>query len=218
MNFPSTVSVLEEGLMIDGRGPYLPVGDDTFRREDDATGVRRVAFSFDGQIYAQTLHHFPGLDVAPRVEGLHPGMLIMPLLIGMAALSTGMLCVFYPCGQTDRTGMSRLKWLPTVMIGTLVLGLLAVLAGHPPEEDFFFGIGRSFLHPWRFVTFLVTINAVALATVLLVIANLQAWSAQYWARGWIGVIVRGHFAVVTFVWIIAMPLFAMLNLIGWNWP
>lgn len=218
MNFPSTVTVVEGGLMIDGRGPYLPVGNDTFRREDDQTGTRRVAFTFDGQANAQMLHFFPGLDVAPRVDGLHPGMLIMPFLAGLAALFAGVLCVFYPYGRTGRSTMTRLKWLPPAMIATLVLGLLAVVAGHPPEEDFFFGIGRSFQHPWRFVIFLLAINAVAAATALLVLANLRAWSGQYWARGWVGVVVRGHFAMVTLGWIAVMPLFAMLNLIGWNWP
>ena len=114
--------------------------------------------------------------------------------------------------------MARMKWLPPVMIATLIAGLLAVVAGHLPEEDFFFGIGRSFLHPWRFTLFVLATNAVAVMTLVLIWTNLRAWQGQYWARGWVGGMVKGHFALVTLGWVAILPLFALLNLIGWNWP
>jgi CubicO group peptidase (beta-lactamase class C family) len=218
MNFPTTVTVGEEGLMLDGRGPYLPIGNDTFQREDDETGVRRVAFSLDRQGQAQILHYFPGLDVALRVEGVHPGTLLMPFLAGLAAAFAGVFSIFYPYGQTGRSTMTRLKWLPPAMIGSFLLGLVAVIAGHPPEEDFFFGIGRSYQHPWRFVVFIIAINGIVLATAILVVTNLRAWSGQYWGGGWLGVIARCHFALVTVGWLAMVPLFAILNFIGWNWP
>jgi CubicO group peptidase (beta-lactamase class C family) len=218
MNFPRTVIAAEDGLMIDGRGPYLPIGNDTFQRADDSTGVRKVAFSFDGENRAQNMHGFPGLDVEHRVTGLHPGVLMPPFLIGMALLASGLLCMFYPYGRGGRSIMTRFKWLPPAMFLTLLLGLLAVIAGHAPEEDLFFGIGRSYQQPWRFTALILAINGVFVASLIMVYVAVKSWPGQYWARGWIGAIIRGHFALVTAGWLAVMPLFAMLNLIGWHWP
>ena len=224
MNFPDTVTVVENGLMISGRGPYLPIGNDTFQREDDTGGVRRVAFTFEGQPVAQLMHPFPGLDVSHRTNGPHPGQTIMPLLVGLPLLLSGLLCAFYPygpagpTGRPARTAMSRMKWLPPVMFLVLVGGLLAVIAGHPPEEDFFFGIGRSFNQPWRFVSLIIAVNATAIGSLALVWITFCAWPGRYWARGWLGWLVRGHFTLVTLGWLAVMPFFAIINLLGWHWP
>lgn len=224
MNYPDTVTAVETGLMISGRGPYLPVGNDTFQRADDSGGVRRVAFSFDGQPVAQRLHPFPGLDVSHRTNGPHPGQTIMPLLIGLPLLLSGLLCAFYPYGQAGplgrpvRTVMTRMKWLPPLMVTTLVAGLLAVIVGHPPEEDFFFGIGRSFNHPWRFTSFILAVNATALGALMLVWTAIRSCPGRYWARGWLGWLLRGHFTLVALGWLAVMPFFAITNVLGWHWP
>ena len=218
MNYPYSVEAVEGGLMINSVGPYISIGDDTFQREDDEIGVRRKSFSFNGESAAQILHAYPGLDVAPRVDGIHPRLLLPPFLIGMILLASGLFSVFYPNRSTDEIGLSRLKWLPPVMLLTFILGLLAVISGHPPEEDFFFGIGRSYQHPWRFTLFLLATNAIAIGTLVLIWTNFRAWQHQYWAEGWVGVLLRGHFALVTAGWIAVLPLLSLLNLIGWNWP
>lgn len=216
MNFPRTVTAAADGLMINGRGPYRPIGNDTFQRDDDPAGVRRVAFTFSGQAQAQDLHPFPGLDVAHRTEGLHPGVAVKILLIGLPLALSGLLCVFYP---RTRTGSRRiLKWVPPLMIVALLGGVLAVIAGHPPEEDPFFGIGRSFDHPWRFATLIAVVNGLALLSGFLAWSAIGVWRERRWGTGWRGRIARIHFCLVSFGWLALLPFFHVTRLLGWHWP
>jgi CubicO group peptidase (beta-lactamase class C family) len=216
MNFPRTVTAGAEGLMINGKGPYRPIGNDTFQRDDDPAGVRRVAFTFSGREQAQDLHPFPGLDIAHRVRGLHPGVAVKILLVGLPLVLSGLLCVFYP--RTRARLRRRLKWLPPLMIIALLGGLLAVLAGHPPEEDPFFGIGRSFDHPWRFATLIAVVNGLALVSIFQAWSAVRIWRVRHWGVGWGGRIARIHYSLVALGWLALLPFFYVTRLLGWHWP
>jgi len=217
-NFPDTVTAVPDGIMINGKGPYLPTGNDTFRRRDDSAGVRRVAFSFDGEDHAQVLHQFPGLDVSHRTTGFHPGRTILPLFMGLPLLLSGLLCAFYPSGPVGRSRFVRMKWAPPAMVAVLVAGLLSVTTGYPPEEDFFFGIGRSFNHPWRFTILILAANAVSVASLFMVWGTIRAWRGQLWGKGWIGWLTRSHFTLVALGGLGLIPFFLATNLLGWHWP
>lgn len=217
-NFPDTVTAVSDGIMINGKGPYLPIGNNTFQRRDDSSGVRRVAFSLDGDDRAQVLHRFPGLDVSYRTTGFHPGQTILPLLIGLPLLLSGLLCAFYPYGPVGRSRLARMKWAPPAMVAVLVVGLLSVTLGYPPEEDFFFGLGRSFNHPWRFAVLILAANAVSIAALFLVWGAVRAWRSRLWGEGWVGWLTRGHFTLVALGSLGLIPFLAVTNLLGWHWP
>jgi len=217
-NFPDTVTAVPGGIMINEKGPYLPIGNDTFQRRDDLAGVRRVAFSFRGQDRAQVLHRFPGLDVSYRTTGFHPGQTILPLLLGLPLLLSGLLCAIYPISPIGRSGFARMKWAPAAMVAVLVVGVLSVTAGHPPEEDFFFGIGRSFSNPWRFTILILAANAVSMGALFLVWGAVRAWLIQLWGEGWVGRLARSHFTLVAVGSLGLIPFFMVTNLLGWHWP
>lgn len=212
-----TLSEDGDGLMIAGRGPFKPIGEDLFW-SDAYPGAPLDGLFLDSPIYnfarneaGEVEYLVPqiGFDAwvksdpmqNPKFLGAVWGMMFVFLL-------TAIVSVFYP----RIPGHPWAKWLPALALAALLAQAATLLFGYAPGEvlldEVFFGEKTRFV--W------LTVASIMFALVALALARhvWLAWRERFWKGRILGAAMRVHYTLLGLAALLLIPVFASLSMFG----
>ena len=206
-----------EGLMIAGRGPYKPIGDDSFWN-DSYQGAPLNGLFIDAPLF-----NF-GRNQAGEVEYLTPqigfdawvksGPMQNPQFLGLAwgmlllFLLTALVSIFYP--RID--GRPLAKWLPAMALALLLAQIATLLFGYAPGETLLDEV--IFGHKGRFALFTAWSILFAIIALALGWHVWLAWRESFWHVRRLGALMRVHYSLLGLAAVLLVPVFAALRLFG----
>lgn len=206
----------DEGILLNGIGPYTSIGPGVFWRADmqvplHATFLDSPLVNFVREEHGEVdyLTTQIGFDVWRKAGPFaNPGTYAALLGASILVLLTGIATLFFPKVPGRRVA----KWLPPAMLVLIVAMPVLLLAGRSDGNtvvnDLFFG------HRGRFAGLAVLANlAVACGLYLAWHAGL-AWRERYWSGNRFGTAFRLHYSLLGLGALLAIPALIYFNLAG----
>jgi hypothetical protein len=215
------VTASDDGLMVNGRGPYRPVGGNVYWNGDDETPLDGSfldtpiwAFARDaetGAIYAS-----PRLAIDPFVK---TGPLDDPALFAsllpfiLLALVTGLLAIFW---RRRRMRLGAAAQAAAIAGAVMVFGEAAALLlrwnGETVLGDFLMG------RPGRFMALAAGANLIALCSLIFIAAFVMNAARLSRKKKEAAMVETIHLALLALAGLCALVFFSAFHLLGWQAP
>jgi hypothetical protein len=214
------VTAHDEGLMINGKGPYRPVGGNVFWNSELETAPDGLFTSTPIWVFARDaqtgeIYAAPRLAIDPFVKvGLfdNPATYARMLPFLLLAFVSGVVAVFW---RAKRLALGHgARWAAILSSLLAVGGVLALLMrfnGETVLGDYLMG------EPARFIALSFCLNGMALCMIVLLVAfalNLR----RALATKSFPALEMAHLALLCATGVVALVFFADFHLLGWQAP
>ncbi|MEM9092531.1 MAG: hypothetical protein AAGC93_27840, partial [Cyanobacteria bacterium P01_F01_bin.53] len=205
----------EEQVLINGKGPYREIAPGVFW--SDAVQMSLDSYFLTSPLFTFTRDESGAIDYLTPQIGFDawvkgsvwstPSVYATLWIVLFLILLSGLLCIFYP----RVPGKPMLKWLPPLIVLTLIAMPCVLLLGYGENEslvnELFFG------HTSRFVGFAVLANVVVLLAIFTAWYAFKSWKEHYWDAKRYGWLVRLHYSALGIVALGYIPIFHYANLL-----